>query len=79
MPVDWMLALADKLDAEPKWNSPLTMATQLDSRVRRTPALNLVNDKLVGLMDSNDGRLTLSIGPQEGKVCWSLVGSPHGC
>lgn len=67
MSVDWMTALADKLDSGPKWNSPLTMATQLDSRVRRTPALNLVDDKLVNLLDTNDGRLTLSIGPQEGK------------
>lgn len=78
MSIDWMLALADKLESGPKWNSPLTMATSLDSRVRRTPALNLVDDKLVNLVDTDDGRLTLSIGPQEGKACWSLVGSPCG-
>lgn len=56
----------------PMWTSPLAMACDLDPQVRRTPALDLLDAKLVELSRTPNGRLLLSFAPQQGKS-W-LVG-----
>jgi predicted phage terminase large subunit-like protein len=52
---------------ERRWASPLDMAQELDPRVVRTPALELINSALVDLAESREDRLMVSLGPQEGK------------
>lgn len=51
----------------PKWQSPGTMAVELDSRTVQTPALDLIDEALVDLVNRPDGRLIISMPPQEGK------------
>jgi predicted phage terminase large subunit-like protein len=60
------------------------MAAELDRTIIRTPALNLIDRKLVELADHRAGRLAVFVSPQEGKstTCsywnplWLLVGNP---
>ncbi|MDI3330692.1 MAG: phage terminase large subunit [Micrococcus sp.] len=69
----------------PEYASPLDMAKALDPRVIRTPALDLINRKLVETANTPDGRLIVSMPPQEGKsqLCsrrfplWMLTQNPH--
>lgn len=64
----------------PTWTSPLAMACDLDPAVRRTPALDLLNAKLVEASRTPNARLLLSFAPQQGKswlvgrwfLIWSL-------
>jgi hypothetical protein len=49
------------------WATPGAMAVQLDPRTIQTPALELIDTQLVTLADSPDGRLIVSMPPQEGK------------
>lgn len=49
------------------WDTPGTMAADLDHRTVQTPALDLIDSELVRLADSTDGRLIISMPPQEGK------------
>jgi len=50
-----------------QWDTPGAMATALDPRTRQTPALDLIDAELVRLADTSDGRLIISMPPQEGK------------
>ncbi len=50
-----------------RWASPLDMAQELDPTVVRTPALELINQKLVDLADGRESRLMVAVSPQEGK------------
>jgi len=50
-----------------QWDTPGTMAVTLDHRTIQTPALDLIDRELVRLADTPDGRLILSMPPQEGK------------
>jgi hypothetical protein len=68
-----------------RWPSPLDMACDLDRTIIRTPALGLINRKLVELADQpGQGRLATFLSPQEGKstLCsfwnplWLLVDNP---
>ena len=72
MSIDWMTALADKLEREadnrPRWASPLDLAQDIDPNVKRTPALNLINDALVKAYNTPDSRLIISVPPQSGKA-----------
>lgn len=69
----------------PEYASPLDMATALDPRVIRTPALDLINQRLVETVNTPDGRLIVSMPPQEGKsqLCsrrfplWMLTQQPN--
>ncbi|WP_367647462.1 phage terminase large subunit [Brevibacterium sp. CT2-23B] len=72
MSVDWMTALADKLEAHkvdnaPVWDTPGAMAQHLDHRTKQTPALELIDQKLVEAFNTPDSRLIISMPPQEGK------------
>lgn len=49
------------------WDTPGDLAQSLDRRVRQTPALQLIDQALVEAFDTDDGRLIISMPPQEGK------------
>jgi predicted phage terminase large subunit-like protein len=50
-----------------KWTTPGQMARDLDPKTVQTPALQLIDDELVRLADTPDGRLIIVMPPQEGK------------
>lgn len=52
---------------EPKHPTPGALAQACDPRVRQTPALDLIDQALVDVAAVGDGRLALSMPPQEGK------------
>ena len=56
-----------------RWATPLDLACDLDPRIRRTPALELVNAALVEAFNTPDARLAISIAPQEGKTTLAVV------
>ncbi len=63
--------------------TPLDLACRLDHTYVRTPALELLADRLRHAATTRDGRLVVSIAPQEGKtslarwLCtWLLVSNP---
>lgn len=67
-----------------EYATPGDLAQALDPRIRQTPALELIDQHLVDLLDTRDGRLTLSMPPQEGKSqrvsrwfpLWALLQNP---
>ena len=65
MSIDWMTALADKLeraaDTRPRWASPLDLAQALDPTVKRTPVIELINQKLVEAYNTPDARLMVCV------------------
>lgn len=66
------------------WDAPGDLAQHLDPKTRQTPALLLIDRHLVDLFDTEDGRLLLSMPPQEGKSqrvsrwfpLWALTQNP---
>lgn len=55
---------------EPKqaqWPTPGAMAAALDPKTVQTPALDLIDQALVDVFNTPDGRLIISMPPQEGK------------
>lgn len=50
-----------------KWDTPGDMAKVLDPRTIQTPALDLIDERLVHAFNTPDSRLILSMPPQEGK------------
>lgn len=63
----WELA-ARLFEAPPRPHStPGDLARSIDARVRQTPALDLIDAALVDAYDTSDGRLVISMPPQEGK------------
>lgn len=70
--------------AGPRWPTPGQLAQALDPRTRQTPALDLIDAELVRLLDTPDGRLIISMPPQEGKSSrvaeifpvWALLQNP---
>lgn len=63
---DWMRAALDHYRS-PAVTSLADTARLLDPRTVQTPALDLIDSELARLRDTPDGRLIISIGPQEGK------------
>mgnify|MGYP001940322956 CR=1 FL=1 len=69
----------------PEYASPLDLAQALDPMVRRSPELELINDKLVEAFNTPDARLIISMPPQRGKseLCshwfpvWALSQKPN--
>lgn len=51
-----------------RWRTPGRLAQALDPRTVQTPALDLIDAELVRLADTPDGRLIVSMPPQEGKA-----------
>lgn len=64
---DLLDAGSDPDRAVAAWPTPGDLAQQIDPRVVQTPALDLIDDELVRLLNTPDGRLILSMPPQEGK------------
>lgn len=62
----------------PLWATPGDMAKALDRKTRQTPALDLIDAELVRLLNALDGRLILSMPPQEGKASGPPVVSRCG-
>lgn len=73
----------DKAD-EDSWRTPGTLAKRLNPATVQTPALDCVDAELQRLMDTPDGRLIITMPPQEGKstrvakdfVLWVLKQRP---
>ena len=67
-----------------RWETPGELAQHLDRRIIQTPALQLIDQALTNLVDTPDGRLALSMPPQEGKSqrvsrwfpLWALLHNP---
>ncbi|MFT9773995.1 phage terminase large subunit [Brevibacterium casei] len=87
MSVDWMTALADKLEAdnaEPQWATPGDLARAITPSTIQTPALDLIDQALVECYNTDDARLIISMSPQEGKSTraakdfpiWALTQNP---
>lgn len=59
---------ADLWDATRRaWPTPGALAHDLDPRTKQTPALTLIDSAIVDTYQQHDGRLLLSMPPQEGK------------
>jgi len=50
-----------------QFKTPGELAHYIDRRIENTPALDLIDNRLMDLLDTPDGRLIVSIAPQEGK------------
>lgn len=59
-----------------RWATPADMAADLDPRFRRTPALDHINAAIVETLDTLDGRLIVSMPPQEGKSTLTTKWTP---
>lgn len=60
----------------PRWPSPADMATGLDPRFRRTPAIDVINDAITQALTTPDARLIISMPPQEGKSTLATKWAP---
>ena len=68
-----------------RWDSPGQLAAALDPRTVTTPALDLIDQALVDLAGTPDGRLIVTMPPQEGKSqrvsrrfpLWALTQDPE--
>jgi predicted phage terminase large subunit-like protein len=64
----WDSMLMEKFRAPARvWETPGALAAYLEPRTVVTPALELIDAELVRLLDTPDGRLIISMPPQEGK------------
>lgn len=69
---------------EESWRTPGTLAKRLNPATVQTPALELIDQALQDLVNTPDGRLIITMPPQEGKstravkdfVLWSLKHRP---
>ena len=82
---DWAEAAARSFEPPARrWPTPGDLARHLDPRTVQTPALNLIDQALVNLLDTPNGRLIITMAPQEGKstrvakdfVVWALSQQP---
>lgn len=83
-------ALASRVRSEARrmrtireYPTPLDLAAAFDKRIVRTPALDLLNKQLHATVTGWDGRLVVSLCPQEGKTwmarwscAWVLIARP---
>jgi predicted phage terminase large subunit-like protein len=54
-------------EPERKWATPGDLAKHLSPKTIQTPALDLIDAELIRLLDEPEGRLIISMPPQEGK------------
>jgi predicted phage terminase large subunit-like protein len=67
-----------------RWATPGDLARHLNPKTVQTPALDLIDAELVRLLDEPDGRLIITMAPQEGKSVrvagdfptWALTQNP---
>lgn len=86
MSTDWrdIFIRSFRPESSKKWASPLALGHALDPRTVRTPALNLIDQKIVDAFNTPDSRLIVSMSPQEGKSqlasrrfpLWALTQNP---
>jgi len=62
-----LLELRTTGEKQRRFASPGELAAHIDPRTVATPALDLIDQELVRLRDTPDGRLIISMPPQEGK------------
>lgn len=84
--LDWLehAARAFEPPPAPRWQTPGHLAADLDPRTVQTPARELIDQALVDVFNTPDGRLALSMPPQEGKSqrasrrfpLWALTQNP---
>lgn len=67
MPDPWEFAARQFEDPPRPYPTPGALAAAVDPRVVQTPALDLIDAALVECHDTRDGRLVISMPPQEGK------------
>lgn len=81
----WAAAAARHFDpdARHRWATPGELAQALNPRTVQTPALDLIDQALVDVANTPDGRLIITMGPQEGKskrlqefILWALADNP---
>lgn len=67
-----------------KFPHPLALAIYLDGSMISTPAIDLISRKWVEALHQKDGRLTISLPPQQGKtvlsrfaIFWALLEDPN--
>lgn len=66
--LEWAERAAQLFETEDlRWSTPGEMANRLDPRTRQTPALDLLDEALTDLLKESEGRLIISMPPQEGK------------
>ena len=84
MSIDWA-SVIERFDSDgPQWATPGELAQYLDPRTKQTPALDLIDEKLVEAFEKPDSRLIISMPPQEGKSqrasrrfpLWCLLQNP---
>lgn len=84
--MDWAEHAARAFETTPpRWATPGELAVALDARTVQTPALDLIDQALVETFNTPDGRLAISLAPQEGKSqrasrrfpLWALTQNPH--
>lgn len=84
--LDWVEYAARAFEpaaAHTQWATPGDLAQWINPKTRQTPALDLIDDALVDLLNTEDGRLIITMPPQEGKstrvidtVVWALKLNP---
>ncbi|MCV2395936.1 phage terminase large subunit [Actinotalea sp. M2MS4P-6] len=60
----------------PRWATPADMAADLDPRFRRTPAIDHIDAAITETLNTLDGRLIVSMPPQEGKSTLATKWTP---
>jgi len=60
----------------PQWATPADLAASLDPKFRRTPAIDHINQAIVETLNTLDGRLIVSMPPQEGKSTLTTKWTP---
>lgn len=73
-----------RIDTTTRYPTPGDLAAHLNPKNVRTPALDLIDQALVDLMNTPDGRLIITMPPQEGKSlrvagdfpAWALLQQP---
>jgi predicted phage terminase large subunit-like protein len=80
----WLESAARILDGGTRWATPGELAKAITPATVQTPALDLVDEAVVETMNTPDGRLIITMGPQEGKSTrvaqdtptWKLADDP---
>ena len=56
--------------------TPGDLAQAIDPRIRQTPALDIIDQAILNCIDQPDGRLIISMAPQEGKSQRAAIATP---